>query len=437
VYDYGEEHVGDGDVLPYVVMEFVDGQPLSRLLDEGALPWPAVIDIVAQTAAALSVAHAAGLVHRDIKPGNIMVTGDGVKLIDFGLAASVGASDLDNGQLFGTAAYLAPERIVDAPVSAAADVYALGVVLYRALTGRLPWADEDTAALLRAHLFLDPSPLVDVANRPRLAQLCAACLDKDPNHRPTSAELAAQLTALAASVAPTAAIAPAPPPMLDPPRPARFAARHVATRPYSISLALPGSPPWSRRRKVAAAIIGGGLCVALLSVPWLAGSPARSGYSVPEAVAPTCRADFAITRDWGSGFTATLSVTNDSGVAVPAWDVAFSFGGDQTLDAPSASQVVAADPGPSYVVPVSQNGQRVVAGTTRDLAPHQTVTVPISARYEAANPIPTQFELNGRPCTSTVAGAATPPTIAPTTPDLPDGNDGGNHGHGKGHHGDG
>src|SRR5262249_44591076 len=128
VYDYGEEHFADGEVLPYVVMEFVDGQPLSRLLEESALSWPSVLDIGAQVAAALSVAHAAGLVHRDIKPGNILVTDSGVKLIDFGIAASVGSCDVDDGQLLGTAAYLAPERIVDTPVSAAADVYALGVL---------------------------------------------------------------------------------------------------------------------------------------------------------------------------------------------------------------------------------------------------------------------------------------------------------------------
>ena len=115
VYDYGE--VTDaGRTMSYVVMELVDGRSLADMLTGGRLPWKVTALVGAQVAAALAAAHADGIVHRDVKPGNVMVTSSGVKLVDFGISAAVGALDSPDGQVLGTPAYLAPERIEGSPV---------------------------------------------------------------------------------------------------------------------------------------------------------------------------------------------------------------------------------------------------------------------------------------------------------------------------------
>src|SRR5215475_8936412 len=120
VYDYGETESN----APYLVMEYVTGEPLSQRLAGGrSMSWPDAVTMAAQIADALREAHAHGLVHRDVKPDNVLLTAGGVKLVDFGICAMVGAPDADeDGKLLGTPAYLAPERIIDAPVHAAADV---------------------------------------------------------------------------------------------------------------------------------------------------------------------------------------------------------------------------------------------------------------------------------------------------------------------------
>jgi serine/threonine protein kinase len=137
VYDYGVSAGPDGAPAPFVVMELLDGRTLSTRLAGGPLPWREAVEICAEVAAALSAAHARGLVHRDITPANVMLTATGVKVVDFGVSTVVGESGRDGpgDAVVGTPAYLAPERLAREPVGPAADVYALGVVL------RLPWPD--------------------------------------------------------------------------------------------------------------------------------------------------------------------------------------------------------------------------------------------------------------------------------------------------------
>jgi serine/threonine-protein kinase len=191
VYDYGEATDGAGQARPYVVMELVEGPTLDDLLKNRALPWAAATRICAQVAAALAAAHARGVVHRDVKPGNVMVTPDGVKLVDFGISAAAGAVDETDGEVLGTPAYLAPERLDGGPVRVATDVYALGLLLYRALAGRLPWTGSTVTQMVGNHLYVDPAPLPRIAGLPsRVAELVRRCLAKRPQDRPTAAEAA-------------------------------------------------------------------------------------------------------------------------------------------------------------------------------------------------------------------------------------------------------
>ena len=195
IYDYGEsarpESATAGDDcggLPYVVMELVDGEPMSaRLAAVGTLPWRTAVTICAEVASALSEAHAHRVVHRDVKPGNILLTQAGAKLVDFGISALVGESDFGLDQhLLGTPAYVAPERLDGWHANTASDVYALGLVLYRALSGGFPW-DADTATqMLEAHRTEEPAPLPELAGLPsEVSSLCHACLAKEPEGRPS------------------------------------------------------------------------------------------------------------------------------------------------------------------------------------------------------------------------------------------------------------
>jgi hypothetical protein len=202
VYDYGEATpASDGAPLPFVVMELVDGESLAVVLSRArVLPWPVAVRICAEVAAALAVAHARGIVHRDVTPANVMLTASGAKVVDFGISALIGENDIDpDGSLLGTPAYLAPERLVGGQVSPATDVYAVGLLIYRTLIGQLPWDVGTTTALLRAHQYTEPEPLPPVEGLPpAVSALVGRCLEKLPDDRPSSAELAHILAAVVA-----------------------------------------------------------------------------------------------------------------------------------------------------------------------------------------------------------------------------------------------
>ncbi|MEV4510171.1 serine/threonine-protein kinase, partial [Dactylosporangium sp. NPDC049525] len=199
VHDYGEADE-DGEVVPYVVMELVPGQNLERRIAEGPVEPRVAFRICAEVAAALTAAHAAGLVHRDIKPANVIVTATGAKVVDFGIAASItpsGDGDLPQ-EVLGTPSYLAPERLTDDAVEPASDVYALGMLLYKLLTRQLPWQVDNTVQLLVAHVYTEPAPLPALPGVPdEVVDLCHRCLRKDPALRPGAPEVAAVLAAAA------------------------------------------------------------------------------------------------------------------------------------------------------------------------------------------------------------------------------------------------
>ena len=183
VFDYGEE---DGSA--YLVMELVPGEALSTILErERVLPTDKVLDIVAQTASALQAAHMAGLVHRDIKPGNLLITPEGrVKITDFGIARIADQVPLTaTGQVMGTVQYLSPEQASGHPASPTTDIYSLGIVAYEALAGRRPFTGESQVAIAMAQINEAPPELPVTIAEP-VRNLVYACIAKRPEDRPSS-----------------------------------------------------------------------------------------------------------------------------------------------------------------------------------------------------------------------------------------------------------
>ncbi|WP_426989140.1 protein kinase domain-containing protein [Pseudarthrobacter sp. Y6] len=184
VFDYGEE---EGSA--YLVMELVPGQPLSSIIEhEQVLSPDRTLSMIAQTARALSAAHAQGLVHRDIKPGNLLITPDGrVKVTDFGIARLADQVPLtQTGQVMGTAQYLAPEQATGQTATGASDIYALGVIGYECLTGHRPFSGESQIAIALAQVNDAPPPLPETLPKPVRA-LLMSMLAKDPKNRPENA----------------------------------------------------------------------------------------------------------------------------------------------------------------------------------------------------------------------------------------------------------
>jgi serine/threonine-protein kinase len=444
IHDFGEAPISEHLTVPYVVMELNDGESFgARLGRQGSLDWREAVMITTEVASALATAHARGLVHRDITPANIMITGAGAKIVDFGISAVVGQRDAAaDGSLLGTPAYLAPERLGGATVSPATDVYALGLLLYRALAGRMPWRAGNTAEALRAHLYADPDPIPELAGMPGgVADLCLRCLAKSPTDRPAAADLARALAA-------TIGVRPIIPPLRPGERHAAPAARAVAPVPAArgtgsgvrrVLRACFGRPTSAvatvRLRaglRIGSALrlgpvrpLGGGLFVGrrhrdLLPAHRLQGrrhrTPAIVVFATVTLLAATavnwstrrdtddtgrthttatggapavagpdrihCKVRYQVRRDSGSYFEARLSVVTSE---TSDWQVEFAYPGTQRLAATPEA--------------VTQHGRRVVVnGQGRSRA------VVLQGGYRTHNPLPLTFALNGRPCRAEVLG---------------------------------
>jgi eukaryotic-like serine/threonine-protein kinase len=199
MFDYGEEN-GAG----YLVMELVLGEPLADLLErEPVLPPAKLLPILAQTARGLHAAHLAGVVHRDVKPGNILLEHTGtVKITDFGVSVAQNQVPMTaTGMVMGTAQYLSPEQAVGQSATGASDIYALGVVAYEATAGRRPFTGRTPVDIAIAHVNA-PVPLLPTSVHPGLAETITQMLEKDPAQRISSADqLARHLDVLAAEIA--------------------------------------------------------------------------------------------------------------------------------------------------------------------------------------------------------------------------------------------
>ncbi|EMF52675.1 MULTISPECIES: protein kinase [Streptomyces] len=222
VFDTGEDEM-DGMTTPYIVMEYIEGNPLGSVLDadvaqQGAMPSDKALKITADVLAALEISHEMGLVHRDIKPGNVMMTKrDVVKVMDFGIARAMQSgvtSMTQTGMVVGTPQYLSPEQALGRGVDARSDLYSVGIMLFQLTTGRLPFEADSPLAIAYAHVQEEPVAPSSI-NRslpPAVDAIVARALKKNPNERFPSAEamrdeclrVAASLQPLAPSIVPGA-----------------------------------------------------------------------------------------------------------------------------------------------------------------------------------------------------------------------------------------
>ncbi|MFF6802600.1 protein kinase [Streptomyces sp. NPDC012616] len=214
VFDTGEDEV-EGLTTPYIVMEYVEGRPLGSVLDEdvrqqGAMPADKALKITADVLAALEISHEMGLVHRDIKPGNVMMTKRGVvKVMDFGIARAMQSgvtSMTQTGMVVGTPQYLSPEQALGRGVDARSDLYSVGIMLFQLVTGRLPFEADSPLAIAYAHVQEEPvaPSSINRALPPAVDALVARALKKNPNERfPTAVAMRDECLRVAASFQPT------------------------------------------------------------------------------------------------------------------------------------------------------------------------------------------------------------------------------------------
>jgi serine/threonine-protein kinase len=208
---------GEADGRPYLAVAFVRGRTLeARLAEDGPLPIEDVVQVVAHVASGLDALHAGGIVHRDVKPSNVIIDETGsANLTDFGLAKGRAYTVLTKpGMVMGTLDYLAPEMLRGSEATGASDIYGLGCVTFECTAGRAPFADKSMFDLASAHLNLEPpDPCADRADAPQgLSWAILQALAKEPDKRPPTATAYAHLISFAAGSREPSPSSPAPPP---------------------------------------------------------------------------------------------------------------------------------------------------------------------------------------------------------------------------------
>lgn len=415
VYDYGESADETGTTMPYIIMELVEGETLAQVLRRGPLPWPTAVRICAQVASALAAAHRTGVVHQDVTPSNVMLAADGVKLVDFGISALTG--EAADQQLFGTPAYLAPERLSGGPALPATDMYGVGLLLYETLTGHLPWSARTTAQMVAAHRSTPPAPLPPIAGLPAsVAELCRRCLAVDPARRPSST----RASSLLADAARRGAGKAVPPDrarvlphgttrLIDPlattvsvgPATSRLKPRrhHVFVLPAILLIVLLGCLGVTRMYPY-----GGSLVVptspsakppATVPVPVAKPPPAQ----VPPVQTPpvhrskfACRVTYRTTSAWLFGFAALVTIANTGGVPASGWTLRFHMPKGQRVGIGWDGQW---QQNGTKVTVHSPAGQGALAAGTSTTVGFIGAATTNGARHSGR---PSHFTLNGHSC---------------------------------------
>ncbi|MEV4386990.1 protein kinase [Micromonospora sp. NPDC049580] len=403
VHDVGQAALADGSRVDYLVMEYVEGEPLSvRVRTAGRLDAATTMSVLAQAADALHTAHLAGIVHRDVKPGNLLVKADGrVVLVDFGIARSRSMAGLTAANMvLGTAAYMSPEQATGQPVAAATDLYALGAVAYFCLAGQPPFDGDNPLAVALRHAQDEPAPLPPdtplavaavvaraMAKRPAdryasAAELAAAAADArdatlasiPPSARPPWA-VAAPAPPVVGATTPPAPAPPAPPvssptppvptpaptppvPTTDPALPPAFRAGMVQIRPTETGPTREDPLPTSSSRRRLPLLVGVG---AIILIALVGGAVA------------------ALRPDAGPGRTTgpaalTGESTSGTGVALPTADT--TTPGPRASGTPSADRTATATPTGGDRSGTPASGSPV----TRSAAPGTTPTGAASGR---------------------------------------------------------
>ncbi|EHR62680.1 serine/threonine-protein kinase [Saccharomonospora cyanea] len=287
---------------PFLVMEFLPSRSLSALVaDRGPLPAEEVAVLGAQVASALAAAHAEGIVHRDVKPGNVLVTDDGTtKIADFGISRADGEGTItDRGVIAGTPAYLSPEAADSGRVGPPSDVFSLGATLYFAIEGVPPFGDTgNTIALLVRIAHAQPAP---PRNAGPLAELLLAMLRRDPDERPTMRQVRELLTAVAEG------------------RSASVPRAHPRTRllPVGAARRLP-------RRAAVTGLVAGALVAVGMALGAALNTDRSLGEAAAQPAASKCEAELRVTNRWPGGYQGEVVVKPGSG-GVVGWEVRWSL----------------------------------------------------------------------------------------------------------------
>ncbi|SCG54128.1 serine/threonine-protein kinase [Micromonospora halophytica] len=430
VYDYGEARLHGYRRVPYLVMEFVHGETLAaRLHGGGAMDWRDAVRVCADVAAALTAAHAADLVHRDVKPGNVLLAPAGVKLVDLGIALGVGQRSVgEHGEVLGTPRYMAPEQARGDAAVPASDVYALGLLLHECLVG-VPLRQGDSVVELLA-----PGHAAPVAGVPGLPEavggLCGRCLAPDPADRPTSAQVWKLLSEVvgtrpAIPVGPAAGLdaASGPVPATRPAVPSGRIPRSGAvraTRPAS-SGRLPRRRGAARRGLLLAAVPSTALAAVLAAqLPGLTSTDdaAEGAGAGSDASSSGCTARYTSHRASDGTFTADLTVTHAGAARSENRTLSFALPAGQRLT------------GGTEGVHLLRRVRNVTVRVDGPAGPDGTTTVGLWGTYDdSTRGEPTGFAVNGVPCrrasTSITSTTVATPSVRPsrTTPGAGGGQD--------------